>query len=173
MTETRASDPDRPETDALALWLAAVERLDAQDDPDGVVERMRVLAARYPGHDGVAAFELGGALDSAGHEAEAAVEYERALAAGLDDERRARLTIQYASTLRNLGRTDEAIDLLAGAAAHPAVGSAREVFFALALHSAGRVDEALRIALEALAPGLPRYQRSVRAYAAALTDPEQ
>ncbi|PPG83879.1 hypothetical protein C5C29_10710 [Rathayibacter sp. AY1H2] len=134
---------------------------------------MRVLAARYPGHDGIAAFELGGALDSAGHEAEAAVEYERALAAGLDDERRARLTIQYASTLRNLGRTDEAIDLLAGAAAHPAVGSAREVFLALALHSAGRVDEALRIALEALAPGLPRYQRSVRAYAAALTDSEQ
>ncbi|WP_258061319.1 tetratricopeptide repeat protein [Rathayibacter sp. AY1A4] len=173
MTETRASDSDRPETDALALWLAAVERLDAQDDPDGVVERMRVLAARYPGHDGVAAFELGGALDSAGHEAEAAVEYERALAAGLDDERRARTTIQYASTLRNLGRTDEAIDLLAGAAAHPAVGSAREVFLALALHSAGRVDEALRIALEALAPGLPRYQRSVRAYAAALTDSEQ
>ncbi|PPF50230.1 hypothetical protein C5C56_00185 [Rathayibacter sp. AY1D1] len=134
---------------------------------------MRVLAARYPGHDGVAAFELGGALDSAGHGAEAAVEYERALAAGLDDERRARTTIQYASTLRNLGRTDEAIDLLAGAAAHPAVGSAREVFLALALHSAGRVDEALRIALEALAPGLPRYQRSVRAYAAALTDSEQ
>ncbi|QHC56965.1 tetratricopeptide repeat protein [Rathayibacter tanaceti] len=130
---------------------------------------MRVLAARYPGTDGVAAFELGGALDSSGREAEAAAEYERALAAGLDDERRARLLIQYASTLRNLGRAEEAVALMSEADSHPAVGAAREVFLALALHSAGRADDALRVALEALVPTLPRYQRSVRAYAAALT----
>lgn len=59
------------------------------------------------------------------------------------------------------------------AAPHPAVGAAREVFLALALHSAGRADEALRVALEVLAPTLPRYQRSVRAYAADLTEAEQ
>ncbi|MBF4462586.1 tetratricopeptide repeat protein [Rathayibacter sp. VKM Ac-2878] len=129
---------------------------------------MRALAARYPGSDGVASFELGGALDSAGREEEAAAEYERALAAGLDEERRARLTIQYASTLRNLGRVDEAVAVLEAAEPHPAVGDARAVFLALALQSAGRADEALRVALEALAPTLPRYQRSVRAYAAAL-----
>ena len=47
---------------------------------------------------------------------------------------------------------------------------APRVFLALALHSAGRTDEALRVAVEALEPTLPRYHRSVRAYAAALTD---
>ncbi|QHC60689.1 tetratricopeptide repeat protein [Rathayibacter sp. VKM Ac-2760] len=134
---------------------------------------MRVLVARYPGADGVAHFELGGALDSAGHEAEAAVEYELALATGLDEERRARLGIQYASTLRNLGRIDEAIALLSSAAPHPSIGAAREVFLALALHSAGRADEALRTTLEALVPTLPRYRRSVAAYAAALTEPSR
>ncbi|WP_258072860.1 tetratricopeptide repeat protein [Rathayibacter rathayi] len=171
--DSARSDSADSDPAALALWQAAVYRLDSQADPDVVVERMRVLAARYPGNDGVAAFELGGALDSAGHQAEAAIEYERALSAGLDDERRARLSIQYASTLRNLGRLDEAIALLVDAAPHPAVGAAREVFLALALHSAGRADEALRVALEVLAPTLPRYQRSVRAYAADLTEAEQ
>lgn len=158
-----------PADDESTVWQQAVDRLWELDDPDGVVERMRVLAARYPASDGVGHFELGGALDSAGHEAEAALEYERALAAGLDEERRARLTIQYASTLRNLGRPEEAVALLSSAAPHPAIGAAREVFLALALHSAGRPEAALRTALEALIPTLPRYRRSVAAYAEDLT----
>ena len=60
--------------------------------------------------------------------------------------------------------------MLSAAAPHPSVGAAREVFLALAPHSAGRPEEALRTALEALVPTLPRYRRSVSAYAAALTD---
>ncbi|QHF24866.1 tetratricopeptide repeat protein [Rathayibacter sp. VKM Ac-2804] len=168
--EELGSAPEDDAADDLVLWQRAVDRLDGLDDPDGVVERMRVLAARYPGTDGVAHFELGGALDSAGHEAEAAEEYERAVASGLDGERLARLSIQYASTLRNLGRIDEAIALLSETEPHPSIGAARQVFLALALHSAGRTDEALRTALEALAPALPRYRRSVAAYAADLTD---
>lgn len=160
-----------PSDDESTAWQQAVDRLWALDDPDGVVERMRILAARYPGSDGVGHFELGGALDSAGHEAEAADEYERALAAGLDEERLAQLTIQYASTLRTLGRLQEAVALLSAAAPHPSIGAAREAFLALALHSAGRSDEALRTALEALIPTLPRYRRSLAAYADALTDP--
>ncbi|WP_236553607.1 tetratricopeptide repeat protein [Rathayibacter sp. VKM Ac-2803] len=155
-------------SDPTAAWQDSVDRLWQHDDPEHVLARMRGLAAEFPGSDGSAHFELGGALDSAGHEAEAAVEYERALAAGLDDERRARLSIQYASTLRNLGRAEEAVELLSASPSHPAIGAAREVFLALALHSAGRPDEALRIALEALVPALPRYQRSVTAYAADL-----
>jgi hypothetical protein len=38
-------------------------------------------------------------------------------------------------------------------------------FLALALVSAGRPREAAALALEALAPHLPRYQRSLGAYA--------
>lgn len=136
---------------------------------------MRALAARAP-HPALGAFELGGAFDSAAHEAEADVQYAAATAAGLatvDPSRAAQLTIQHASTLRNLGRVDEAIAMLRAAPEHPAVGDAPAVFLALALHSAGRSDEALQVAIEAIEPSLPRYHRSVRAYAAALTDRER
>lgn len=157
----------------VADWEARVAAVsdDARLSDDERVERMRALAREAPspalGH-----FELGGALDSAGREAEADREYAAATRAGLadvDPARAAQLAIQHASTLRNLGRTDEAIAMLRAAPRDASVGAAVEVFLALALHSAGRHDEALRVAIEAIEPTLPRYRRSVRAYAEALT----
>ena len=47
------------------------------------------------------------------------------------------MVVQHASTLRNLGRLDEAIAMLRDAPEHPATGAAPRVFLALALHSAG------------------------------------
>jgi tetratricopeptide (TPR) repeat protein len=148
-----------------ALWA------DETLDDEARIERMRVLVAEAP-HPALGAFELGGALDSAGHEAEADIQYAAATAAGLaelDPARAAQLVIQHASTLRNLGRIDEAITMLRNAPPSATVGAAPAVFLALALHSAGRVDEALRVAIEAVEPTLPRYNRSIRAYAAELT----
>lgn len=159
-------------TMSLDEWEAAVAdlwtHLDALGRDDGV-ERMRVLAASCPAADGRAAFELAGMYDSMGFEAEAGAQYERALARGLDDARHARLAVQYGSTLRNLGRLDEAIAVLENAPTHESTGIAPRIVLALALHSAGRKDEALRVAIEAQVDALPRYQRSMRAYAAALT----
>lgn len=156
----------------LDKWEAAVAdlwtHLDALGRDDGV-ERMRVLAASCPAADGRAAFELAGMYDSMGFEAEAGAQYERALAHGLDDARHARLAVQYGSTLRNLGRLDEAIAVLENAPTHESTGIAPRIVLALALHSVGRKDEALRVAIEAQVDALPRYQRSMRAYAAALT----
>ncbi|MVA77675.1 tetratricopeptide repeat protein [Auraticoccus sp. F435] len=129
---------------------------------------MRSLVDELDADDARGPFELGGMHDSVGQEAEAAVQYERALALGLDEERTAQLTIQYASTLRNLGRAEEAVALLQQMAPHPSVGPAREAFLALALLSADRGAEAVRVALEALVPHLPRYQRSVAGYVAEL-----
>jgi tetratricopeptide (TPR) repeat protein len=158
-------DSDDWESRVAALWA------DEGIDDGERVERMRGLADEAP-HPALAAFELGGAYDSAGREADADIEYARAAASGLgevDPERAAQLTIQHASTLRNLGRVEEAVTMLRAAPAHPSVGEAPAVFLALALHGAGRTDEALRVAIEAIEPSLPRYHRSVRAYAAALT----
>lgn len=158
-----------------AAWSAAVaelwDRFDATP-ADEAIAAMRSLAAAYPGTDGRAAFELAGMLDSHGLEHEAEREYERALALGLGAEQHAQLAVQYGSTLRNTGRLDEAVAVLEAAPQHPSTGAAPRVFLALALHSAGRHDEALRVLVEAIEPTLPRYNRSVRAYAAALTDPE-
>ena len=133
---------------------------------------MRKLAAACPVSDGRGAFELAGMYDSMGYEAEAAAQYERALELGLDEARHAQLAVQYGSTLRNLGRLDEAIAVLSAAPTHASTGSAPRIVLALALHSAGRKDEALRVAIEAQIDILPRYQRSMRNYAAALTERE-
>jgi len=146
------------------LW----DRFDSLGREEGVTA-MRGLAQACPARDGRAAFELAGMYDSIGYEAEAGKEYERALSLGLDDARHAQLAVQYGSTLRNLRRIDEAISVLQSAPVHESTGSAPRIVLALALHSAGRKDEALRVALEAQIDGLPRYQRSMRNYAAALT----
>ena len=152
-----------------ALW--ADETIDDQQR----IDRMRALADEAP-HPALGEFELGGAFDTGGHEVEADVHYAAATAAGLntvDPDRAARMVVQHASTLRNIGRTDEAIAMLRDAPEHPATGAAPTVFLALALHSAGRPDEALRVAIEAVEPTLPRSHRSVKAYAAALTEHER
>lgn len=153
------------ESDISDLW----GRFDSLDRKEGVAQ-MRELAESYPADDGQAAFELAGMYDSMGYEAEAGHEYERALELGLDAARHAQLAVQYGSTLRTLGRLDEAVAVLEAAPVHESTGTAPRVVLALALHSAGRKDEALRVAIEAQIDRLPRYQRSMRNYAADLTD---
>ncbi|WP_425844363.1 tetratricopeptide repeat protein [Agrococcus sp. TSP3-2-1] len=155
------------EDEVAALWD------DASLDDDARIAPMAALAERAP-VAAVGLFELAGAHDAAGLEAEADVLYRAAADAGLadaDPARAAQLVIQHASTLRNLGHIDEAIAMLEAAPPHPSTGAARDAFLALALHGVGRHDEALRVALEALAPTLPLYRRSVLAYAADLTHP--
>lgn len=155
-------------------WEASVTdlwgRFESLGRDEGVAA-MRELADACPATDGRAAFELAGMYDSMGFEVEAGAEYERALELGLDQARHAQVAVQYGSTLRNLGRFDEAIAILNAAPTHESTGSAPRVVLALALHSAGRKDEALRVAIEAQIDSLPQYQRSMRNYAAALTEP--
>ncbi|WP_394215287.1 tetratricopeptide repeat protein [Brachybacterium vulturis] len=158
----------------LEQWEASVAGLWECADSytrEGGVAAMRELAGACPAADGRAAFELAGMYDSMGFEAEAGAEYERALELGLDESRHAQLAVQYGSTLRNLGRLEESIAVLQAAPTHESTGAAPRIVLALALHSAGRKDDALRVAIEAQLEALPRYQRSMRNYAAALTDP--
>lgn len=140
------------------------------DDPAGAIARMEELAGERGAADPDARFELGGIYDSTGNEAEANAHYAAARDLGLAGPRLAQLNIQQGSTLRNLGRIDEAIAMLEATAPDPSIGAAKAAFLALALRDAGRQDEALRICIEALIPFLPRYQHSVANYARALTE---
>ena len=122
----------------------------------------------------VALFERACARDSTGDSAGAVPLYRAALAAGLPGERRRRAVIQLASSLRNTGHLDQSVALLE---AELGVGSdhlddAVRAFLALALVDSGREREAVAHALTALAPHLPRYQRSVAAYARLLVEPD-
>lgn len=140
-------------------------------DREGAVARMKALTSERPETDPDAHFELGGAYDSTGYEAETQHHYSRSRDLGLAGSRLAQLNIQQGSTLRNLGRLDEAIAMFEATESDPSIGDARAVFLALALRDAGRPDEALRLCIEALAQHLPQYQRSAMNYARALTEP--
>ena len=132
------------------------------------------IAAELPADDPVAAFERGGSFDSTGHSDLAVPLYRAALAGGLDGERRRRAVIQLASSLRNTGRVGEAVTLLTRELAEPSddLDDAVRAVLALCLSDVGRTREALSLALGALAPHLPRYQRSMANYARALIPPQ-
>jgi tetratricopeptide (TPR) repeat protein len=174
-SSSTASSP-APSSDWDTRVTATWATLDACD-PDDFVAAIERLAAERPAGDADALFERGGAQDSTGHPDRAVPLYQAALAAGVEGLRRRRATIQLASSLRNLGRVDEAVGLLREELAVPAerldapsaaLDGAVRGFLALALADQGGEREGLALALEALAAVLPRYNRSLARYAQAL-----
>jgi tetratricopeptide (TPR) repeat protein len=143
------------------------------DAPEPTVTYFRDLLAQHP-RDRHALFAYASALDFAGREADAVPAYERAFAAGLDGDDLRQGLIQYGSTLRNLGRFDDALTALRQADDQfPGLASVK-VFLALALASAGRCPEAVQtlitLAVDRInSDELQQYQRALRSYAANLT----
>jgi tetratricopeptide (TPR) repeat protein len=157
-------------------WAARVAAVWDQTDELGdniLLERIDALVAERPADDAEAAFEAASVRDSVGMEAEAAVEYQRALDLGLGGANRGRTFIQYASTLRNLGRYDEGLALLDKLEPDNELADAASAVRALILVSSGRAVEGAGIAIGALAPHLPRYQRSMANYARELIEGAQ
>jgi hypothetical protein len=144
----------------------------AMDDfaPADFCARVQALTTEHAPGDAVALFELARAHDATGLEQQAAVLYRQALAAGLTGGWRRRAVIQLASTLRNLGQAEESVALLRAerGAGSDELDDAVVAFLALALIDTGREREAAALALAALAPHLPRYNRSLADYARAL-----
>ena len=147
------------------LWASLDER--SEDDFLAAMER---LAGERPPDDPVALFERACAFDSTGHPDRAVERYRQALEGGLTGVRRRRATIQLASSLRNLGHPEESVALLTAEldAGSDELDDAVRAFLALALTGVGREREAVALALTALAAHLPRYNRSLAAYASEL-----
>jgi hypothetical protein len=140
-------------------------------------ERIGRLADELPPESPVAPFERACAWDSTGHSDKAVPLYREALDRGLAGMRRRRAVVQMSSSLRNIGRVAEAVELLTAerdnhdpdaAVLKDAVAAA----LALCLVDVGREREAVSVAVSALAPHLPRYQRSMANYARLLVEPE-
>lgn len=149
------------------LW-ASIDELDEEE----FLANMEQLTGELPPDSAVAAFERASSFDSTGHSDLAVPLYRRALDLGLEGYRRRRATIQLASSLRNLGQPGESVALLSAerSAASDELDDAVSAFLALALVDVGRDREAVSLALGALAPHLPRYQRSVANYASLIGD---
>lgn len=134
---------------------------------DELVKRIEAIAAERPEGDAAAMYELGSVYDSVGREEDAEPLYRQALAAGLDDRRHPQAIIQLASTIRNLGKQEESVQLLtelSDAGPNPVTGDAGTAFLALSLIDMGREREAALRLLRVLTPHLPRYHRSLHAY---------
>ncbi len=148
-------------------WAA----IDSENEDD-FVALMDALAQEAPEGTGIGDFERAAAYDSTGRSDLAVPLYRAALAAGLVGERRRRAVIQLASSLRNMGEADESVRLLTEELHAPSdhLDDAVHAFLALALVDVGREREAVAHALGALAPHLPRYQRSLARYARLVAD---
>jgi tetratricopeptide (TPR) repeat protein len=132
------------------------------------IAHFRALVADYPDNPR-SYYEYGGAFDSAGHEAEAIVQYNRALELGLPAEYLPQIYLQLGSSLRNMGQLDEAVAMLQKAANEYPERPSLKVFLALAQETAGSTHDALTTLFElavahADTADMKRYARSIRAY---------
>lgn len=145
-------------------------------DTDGAEFRALIdtVVAELPEGSAIGQFERACAFDSTGLPDRAIPRYRTALATGLTGIRRRRAVIQLASSLRNVGQPEESVTLLTDELAAPSdvLDDAVRAFLALALADVGRERTAVSLALGALAPHLPRYQRSLGNYARLLVEPE-
>jgi hypothetical protein len=161
------------ETDWEERISAAWEAFDQLSEADflALIEK---LAAELPPDSGAGFFERASSLDATDHPDMAVPLYRQALEHGLEDPRRRQAVIQMASSLRNIGRPEESVALLTAEidAGSDELDDAVLAFLALALADTGREREGISAALAALAPHLPRYQRSVATYARLLVEPE-
>ena len=160
----------------MSLYEEA-EALIQSDDADKVrdgLERLRRHAAAHPA-DAEAWFQYGGGLDSSGDEAAAIVAYDRVFELGLDrlyDADRPRIYVQAGSTLRNLGRLDEARALLEQGCDQFPTLRVLSVFLALVEVSAGRDRRAIDLLFEVVLgegvgdDSVSWYPRSLANYAA-------
>jgi tetratricopeptide (TPR) repeat protein len=111
-------------------------------------------------------YEVGGSYDTDGQEEKALGYYERALPHLTGDTRR-KCLLQYGSTLRNLGRFDDSLDVFKKACAEFPESDSLRVFKALTLHAAGHKDKALASLLLLIADRvdtaeIKRYEAAIR-----------
>lgn len=149
----------------------------AEEDAADFRAVVDTLVAELPDGSPLGPFEQASAWDSTGHSDKAEPLYREALARGLSEHsgyKGRRAKIQLSSSLRNIGRAEEGVKLLTPELDGPSdeLDDAVRACLALCLSSLGRDREGLSLVLGALAPHLPRYQRSMANYARALVEPE-
>lgn len=103
-------------------------------------------------------------LDSGGDEHGAVVEYERALEAGVPDDVLDKALLGYGSTLRNVGREEDSVQVLEDAVRRFPEHQALPVFLSFSLWTAGRRGEALALLARRLGDG-SGYERAIGEYA--------
>lgn len=124
-------------------------------------------AVAYP-NDVEAQVEAAYACDRIGDESDAIRFYDAAWELGVPDRMRQRFVVGYGSTLRNVGRQSESVEVLRKALSEHPDYVPYSAFLALSLHSEGNHAEGLAIALSALIEAAPEtldgYDRALCEY---------
>ncbi|TMR24182.1 tetratricopeptide repeat protein [Nonomuraea turkmeniaca] len=147
--------------------LAQAVRLREDGKRDEARQLLVELARRHP-DDVDVAYQAAWVHDLLGLEAEAVPYYERALSGqGLSAEERRGAHTGYGSTLRVLGRFEEALKAFERGLAEFPGDPALRTFMAMALHNAGRSDEAVSTLLKVVAESdrAGGYRRAIEYYA--------
>ncbi|HEX8496023.1 MAG TPA: tetratricopeptide repeat protein [Actinomycetales bacterium] len=152
---------------------AQIADLRERAEPD---DRARLLLALLDADpdDPRLMYEWASALDAAGHEVQAVPAYETALRGGLREPHRHRAMIQLGSSLRGLGRPEEAVAVLTAVTADRPESVAAQLFLSLALLDADRPAEAVRGLVESTLahsgdPDVVAYRTALLSSAAALS----
>ncbi|MEP6863163.1 MAG: tetratricopeptide repeat protein [Deltaproteobacteria bacterium] len=150
------------------MTLAEVRALRAAGKHDEHLAAARALVAAEPSNV-EAQLEAAYAHDRADREREAITYYDAAYRLGVPASERRGFYVGFGSTLRNLGRADESVAVLAQAIADEPDYAPFHAFLALSLFSSGHPREALAamlgVALEAAKPGaFDRYERALGEY---------
>lgn len=158
--------------DQLDQIFAARDRRNMQP----TIEALHPLYEEHPENPRVL-YEIGGAYDTDGQEETAAEFYEQALAHGLNGDVLRRCYLQYGSTLRNLGRFEESLDVFNRARRAFPDSPSLAAFQAVTMHAAGRLNDAVATLLEAVAehvtaPDIDRYKPAILGNAAYIRDLE-
>jgi len=148
--------------------MAAVRALREAHRNTEHLEAARAIVAKYPDHAG-AQIEAAYGNDREGFERVAIRHYDEAYRIGVPAAERRRFFVGYGSTLRNVGRADDAVAILAQAVADDPDYPAFAAFLALALASAGHPKAALATMLGcvldvASAGALDGYERALTEY---------
>jgi len=148
--------------DELDAIFAARDR----DDMAPTIAALLPIYERHPENARVL-YEVGGAYDTAGEEETAVGFYERAIAAGLEGDLARRCAVQYGSTLRNLGRYAESLEVFARARRQHPGSPSLATLEALTRHAAGETDAAFAGLLDVIAdhvdsPDIDRYKAALR-----------
>jgi hypothetical protein len=148
-----------------AFWQSA-------DDSkvDETLSEMKRLVEELEPTNPIGLFELASVHDFLGLEPEAIPIYKKALHSGLDGLKREQALIQLSSSLRNVGKPEEAVALLESSTFSVETEAAAKAFLALAHLDAGNPSKALSIALLGLYPAGGPYERSIKLYATDLID---
>ena len=112
-------------------------------------------------------YQLAWTHDVLGHAAEALPYYEKAIALGLPPNELSGAHLGLGSTLRALGHSARAAEVLRAGRAQFPENREFDAFLALALHDEGQHADAMRLLMEVLCdttddPGLTAYQRALR-----------